>query len=122
MSLKIMNPKHKMLCFGISIYYIVIMVAVILYTNFAPVQAEPYLSDEALKLEKVYEGLEFPVSMSFLGPNDLIVLEKNNGTIHRIVNGVMLSEPLLKINVNNIKERGLIGSAVGFDPHGKENI
>lgn len=98
------------------------MVGVTLYTNFAYVQAEPYLSDESLKLEKVYEGLEFPVSMSFLGSDDLIILEKNNGTIQRIVNGVMLSEPLLKINVNSIKERGLLGSEVGFDVHGKMNI
>jgi len=50
--------------------------------------------------------------MAFLGPNDILVLEKNNGTVKRIVNGTMLPEPLLKVNVSTISERGMLGIAV----------
>jgi aldose sugar dehydrogenase len=50
--------------------------------------------------------------MAFLGPNDILVLEKNEGTVKRIVNGVMLPEPLLDVNVANKRERGMLGIAV----------
>jgi aldose sugar dehydrogenase len=50
--------------------------------------------------------------MAFLGPNDILVLEKDNGTVQRIVNGQMLSEPVLDVNVANKFERGLLGITV----------
>jgi hypothetical protein len=52
--------------------------------------------------------------MAFLGPNDILVLEKNTGKVERIVNGVMLENPLLDVNVNvaNAAERGMLGIAV----------
>jgi aldose sugar dehydrogenase len=71
----------------------------------------PWISD-TLKMHKVFEGLKFPTSMDFLGPDDILVTEKNNGTVQRIVNGNMLSEPLLDANVSNYVERGLLGSAI----------
>jgi aldose sugar dehydrogenase len=39
-------------------------------------------------------------------------LEKDNGTVQRIVNGKMLPEPVLDVNVANKFERGLLGIAV----------
>jgi glucose/arabinose dehydrogenase len=72
----------------------------------------PKLSDKTLKLEKVAEGLNFPSGMAFLSPDDILVIEKNNGTVHRILNGVITSEPLLDLNVANHGERGLLGIAV----------
>jgi aldose sugar dehydrogenase len=72
----------------------------------------PIIADPNLKVELVVRGLKFPTSMAFLGPNDILVLEKNNGTVQRIVNGVMLSKPLLEVNVANKNERGMLGIAV----------
>jgi hypothetical protein len=40
-----------------------------------------------------------------LGPDDILVLEKNNGIVRRIVNGAMLPEPLLDVSVANKNER-----------------
>jgi glucose/arabinose dehydrogenase len=65
-----------------------------------------------LKLEVVAEGLEFPTTMDFLGPDDILVLEKNNGTVQRILNGTMLADPVLDVNVANKYERGMLGIAV----------
>jgi glucose/arabinose dehydrogenase len=48
--------------------------------------------------------------MDFLGPNDILVLEKNDGLIKRIVNGSAM--PILKLNVSSKGERGLLGIAV----------
>ena len=65
-----------------------------------------------LKAELVAEGLSFPTTMAFLGPNDILVLEKNNGTVQRILNGTMLADPVLDVNVANKYERGMLGIAV----------
>jgi aldose sugar dehydrogenase len=72
----------------------------------------PTVNDPNLKVEKVFTGLRFPTKMAFLGPNDILVLEKDNGTVQRIVNGKMLPEPVLDVNVANKFERGLLGIAV----------
>ena len=71
----------------------------------------PIVNDPHLKVEKVFEGLKLPTSMTFLGPNDILVLEKDNGTVRRIVNGHLLKEPLLDVNVANKSERGMLGIA-----------
>jgi aldose sugar dehydrogenase len=80
---------------------------------------EPTIKDPNLKVEEVFKGLNFPTSMAFLGPNDILVLEKNNGTVQRIVNGTMLPNPLLDVNVATKYERGMLGIAV--DNHGNKN-
>ena len=50
-------------------------------------------------VETVTEGPEFPTTIAFLGPNDILVLEKEKGTVQRIINGKVLPQPLLDINV-----------------------
>ena len=47
--------------------------------------------------------------MAFIGPNDILVLEKDNGMVKRIVNGVISEEPVLDVNVATAYERGLLG-------------
>jgi hypothetical protein len=74
--------------------------------------AEPIIDDPNLKVEIVFEGIGFPTSMAFVDQDDILVLEKNNGIVRRIVNGVSLSEPLLDVNVSNANERGMLGIAV----------
>src|SRR5919202_3122102 len=73
----------------------------------------PTLNDPTLKVEQMINtGLKRTTSMAFLGPNDILVLEKNTGKIHRILNGKILPQPLLDVNVANEAERGLLGIAV----------
>jgi aldose sugar dehydrogenase len=73
---------------------------------------EPVINDPDLKVEVVNSGLELPTGMAFLGPNDILVLEKDKGTVQRIIDGKMLPEPLLDVDVANKSERGLLGIAV----------
>jgi aldose sugar dehydrogenase len=47
--------------------------------------------------------------MAFLGLDDILVLEKDKGTVQRIVNGQILPEPLLDVNVANTGEGGMLG-------------
>ena len=70
------------------------------------------IKDPSLKVELVSEGLELPTSIASLGPDDILVLEKDKGTVQRIINGKMLPEPLLDVNVANKSERGMLGIAV----------
>ena len=75
-------------------------------------QKEPYVSDPNLKAEVVAQGLDTPTTMAFLGPDDLLVLEKDKGTVMRIVNGIISDKPLLDVDVANSVERGLCGIAI----------
>jgi glucose/arabinose dehydrogenase len=76
------------------------------------------IRDPTLRVETVAEGLEFPTTMAFLGPDDFLVLEKEKGTIQRIVNGKMLPEPLLDVSVGTSQERCLCGIAVSTSTPG----
>ena len=73
------------------------------------------IRDSNLRVEPVVEGLEFPTTMAFLGPDDFLVLEKEKGTVQRIINGEMLPEPLLDVNVATSQERCMCGIAVSKD-------
>src|SRR5215210_2329345 len=72
----------------------------------------PVIHDPNLKVEEVARGLDLPTTMAFLGDNDILVLEKDKGTVQRIVNGKMLPEPLLDVNVATSVERCMCGIAV----------
>jgi aldose sugar dehydrogenase len=75
----------------------------------------PTIIDDELEAEIVYQGIKFPTSMAFLGPDDIIVLEKDEGSVRRIVNGSMMEEPLLDAAVSSKGERGMLGVAVDKD-------
>jgi glucose/arabinose dehydrogenase len=62
--------------------------------------------------EKVDDGLESPTTFAFIGPNDILMLEKDKGTVLRILDGKVLPEPILDVNVANQVEQGLLGIAV----------
>ncbi|CAN5588106.1 hypothetical protein BH23THE1_BH23THE1_36480 [soil metagenome] len=47
--------------------------------------AGPTVKDTNLKVEKVTDGLDFPTSMAFLGPNDILVTEKETGEVMRVI-------------------------------------
>ena len=69
----------------------------------------PTLNDPNLKLERIIDtGLKSTTSMAFLGPDDILVLEKDTGIVHRILNGKIVPEPLLDVSVANEAERGLL--------------
>src|SRR5918999_2509180 len=72
----------------------------------------PDIYDPNLHAEVVVEGLVLPTTMAFLDPNDILVLEKEKGTVQRIVNGKILPEPLLDVNVASSVERCMCGIAV----------
>ena len=76
------------------------------------ISGKAYIKDPNLKVESVSEGLDLPTSIAFLDRNDILVLEKDKGTVQRIVNGNILPEPILDVDVASESERGMIGIAI----------
>ena len=74
----------------------------------------PTLVDPNLDVRPLVGGLTTPVSIAFLGADDLLVLEKNTGRIQRIVGGAVQST-VLDLAVNFASERGLLGIALHPD-------
>jgi aldose sugar dehydrogenase len=72
----------------------------------------PVTIDPSLKIELVTSGIKFPSNMAFLGNNDLLVLEKNEGVVKRVLNGVIQNDSLLDVSVANGVERGMLGIAM----------
>lgn len=71
----------------------------------------PAILDPSLKAEVVFRGLKYPTSMDFLGPNDILVTEKDAGTVQRILNNTELQQPLLNVSVATYAHRGMLGVA-----------
>jgi glucose/arabinose dehydrogenase len=74
--------------------------------------AGPSVNDNSLTVEQVTGGLISPTTMVFLDEDTILVLEKDNGRVRAIENGMLQPEPLLDVAVANDGERGLLGAAV----------
>ena len=80
-----------------------------LATSLASAQA---LKDPALMVTEVVAGLNAPTAMAFIGPGDILVLQKNDGQVRRVIAGVLQPTPVLDVAVNQVSERGLLGMAL----------
>jgi glucose/arabinose dehydrogenase len=127
------HPQSKSLLLSSSFPGVIIVVSLLFVSVFIPLSqftfaqqkipgvvasigtGEPTIKDPNLKVETVAIGLALPTTMAFIGPNDILVLEKSKGTVQRIVNGQMLAEPLLQVNVSSEVERGMLGIATSKD-------
>ena len=76
--------------------------------------------DKDIAFEPIFEGVNFPTSMAFLDSDDILILEKSKGTVKRIVNGGMVEEPLLDVNVAYRGERGMLGIAIAKNFQGDD--
>jgi aldose sugar dehydrogenase len=79
---------------------------------FAPqALAAPEMVDPHLAVRTAAEGLDQPISMAFIGNDDMLVLEKATGKVQRIIGG-QLHSTVLDLPVNSASERGLLGIAL----------
>src|ERR671919_2100351 len=72
----------------------------------------PLVRDPNLRVEEVVQGLELPTTMAFLDADNMLVLEKDKGTVQRIVDGQIIREPVIDVNVATEVERCMCGIAV----------
>ena len=109
----------------ISLYHIVpnhchneIIKFLIFAINFVAIQsifnvyvyAEPTTTDTHFEIEKIFSGDFEPSSMTFLGQDDILILDRDEGKVYRVTDGIT-SGPLLDVNVGTNGYRGLLGVA-----------
>jgi glucose/arabinose dehydrogenase len=70
------------------------------------------LNDPRLQVKEVVAGLSAPTTMAFIGPADILVLQKGNGQVRRVLGGVLQPGQVLDAAVDSLSERGLLGIAV----------
>src|SRR5919199_2049833 len=109
---------HKRILFAV----LLILIVVAVYNYSSPAESAKAkiarsrgainINDANLKAEVVARGLKFPTNMAFLGPNDILVNEKLNGTVQRVIDGKLQPQPVLDVSVANKNERGMLGIAV----------
>ena len=59
------------------------MLALMSQHVFAMNNSKPIIHDETISVQVIYQGLKFPTKMAFLAPNDILVLEKNEGKVKK---------------------------------------
>jgi len=88
---------------------------ILFHTNSALAQGSgPSLLIPNLDVRTVVSGLNQPTAMAFLGPDDMLVIEKATGRVQRVLNGA-IQGPALDLAVNSGSERGLLGIALHPD-------
>ncbi len=70
--------------------------------------------DPNLEATVVASGFSQPIGLVFLGPNDMLVLEKASGKVQRVIGGLIQATPALDLAVNSNSERGLL--SIALDP------
>ncbi|HEX7274035.1 MAG TPA: PQQ-dependent sugar dehydrogenase [Nitrososphaeraceae archaeon] len=91
------------------------------YVRALPESSGQDLIDPSLKVELFFkDGVKGPAtSMAFLGPDDILLLEKNTGKVQRILNGSLQQEPLLQVKVGTEVELGMLGIAISKNQQDK---
>lgn len=70
--------------------------------------AGPQLADDNLAVDAAVGDLVTPIGIAFLGPDDMLVIEKNTGKVIRVTDG-QIDGTVLDLSVNFASERGLLG-------------
>ena len=69
------------------------------------------IKDSNLIVEEYISGLNLPVMIDFIDEH-MLVVEKDEGTVKIIKDGILISEPILQLEVSNTSEEGLLGILV----------
>jgi aldose sugar dehydrogenase len=107
------------------LFVVVFLLALLILSLLVPIAAEsnksagssnsatklPQLRDDNLTVEVVASGLNMPTTMAFLGNDDFLILQKN-GSLVRIVDGLLSNKTRLDIPVASGFYQGLLGIAI----------
>ena len=70
------------------------------------------LNNPKLHVREVTSWLSQPTAMAFIGPGDILVLQKGDGRVRRVINGMLQPGHVLDVAVDSASERGLLGIAI----------
>lgn len=69
---------------------------------------EPILRSPEFHLDRIVDGLSRPTGLTFLAPDDFLVIEEDTGKVKRVIDGEV-SQTILDLDVSTDDSRGLIG-------------
>ncbi len=89
----------------------VIIIAIGFVLLFVPltVFAEPSLNVQDLIVEKYVSNLCCMITTMTFVEDDILILQKSDGMVRLIRDGVLQDNPVLDVNVNSIGEKGMLG-------------
>jgi glucose/arabinose dehydrogenase len=73
------------------------------------------MNDPSLTVEIVVTGLALPTTMAFIGNDDFLILQKNDGRVRRVTGGVLQPGDVLDVPVDSGFDKGLLGIALDPD-------
>ena len=76
---------------------------------FADIFSEPILNAEDLVVEKYVSNLCCMITTMTFVEDDILFLQKSNGMVRLIQDGVLQDKPVLDVNVDSIGEKGMLG-------------
>jgi aldose sugar dehydrogenase len=124
-----MEKVEKFMIVTIVFFTILILVLFPMWYYISPVFSRAKITietqnitDSSLKSQLITQGLRAPSAMAFIGPNDILVTEKNTGNVQRIANGTISSQPLLHVDTTKKDERGLLGIATSINNESKKTF
>jgi len=124
--LKIKNKLGRPVIISIAAVTGIAIAVILMSTNPITTVLEPkrgpVLHDERLSAEVVAEGLNSPTSMRFLGDGSILVLEKNSGQVRVVLNGKILEDSPIHVEVANGAEQGLLGIAIGNEKNATASV
>jgi uncharacterized protein YjbI with pentapeptide repeats/glucose/arabinose dehydrogenase len=89
-------------------YYVYFLLSIFLLTLLPSAAADPIVVDPRFTVEKIVSGLSWPVQIHFVG-DDMMILQKNDGQVKLVRDGILQEKPVLQIDVHNIGHTGLLG-------------
>ncbi len=91
----------------------VMIIAVISFVLLIPLtaSAEPSLNVQDLVVEKYVSNLCCMITTMTFVEDDILILQKSDGMVRLIRDGVLQDKPVLDVNVDSIGEKGMLGIA-----------
>ena len=102
------SSRNENVATKLSIVAVIIVIMINILSNYGC--AQPVTVNPRFSVERIFTGHFEPSSMTFLGPNDILVLDRDEGKVYRVTDGIE-SGPLLDVNVGTDGYRGLLGVA-----------
>ena len=90
---------------------LLIIIAIAFVFLFFPTDAfaEPTLHVDDLVVEKYVSGLCCMITTMTFVEDDILILQKTNGMVRLIQDGVLQDKPVLDVSVNSVGEKGMLG-------------
>ena len=108
---RLLGSKIWIVTLIISIFFTPVFGQTAWYDEWVGAQSKdaPNLLDDDFVVEKFVTGLSLPTTMTFVD-NGILVLQKNDGKVRYVmVNGTLLPNEVLDVEVSNLYESGLLG-------------